>query len=645
MKNFRKFVFSNKQISFRLLMSVCVIMLFGIMSLFLIQPSAQMQDRNQELAEKAVRLNNMKLSPPTAFDALKTQAPPPIQTFNGTLTASDPTFNRPNSFNQGGNCDLSTFGTAAHYKAVPFTLNFAGNYSISLLPEDGAAVTPPSADTFIALYGPGGFNPANPCANAITANDDFGTFLSKITTTTPLAAGNYTLVVSSFENNPPDLPYTFSAVLLNASETLVNNNIIKDGGFEQNVNDFNPFWNSTSTLYGSSLCTVSFCGTLSSAAPRTGNGWLFFDAASSAPETGSASQTVVIPAGTFPVLNYYLRMGSVNAPFNSTLRVQVDGTTIQTITEPSTADADYKLYSISLESFADGGSHVIRFLYNRPAGATTPDAFSIDDVSLIANPAPMADLALSIVDSPDPVSAGSNIRYSIFVNNNGPNFATNVVLSTAVPANTTFVSLTQTGKFQFTCTTPAAGGTGNITCTNPSLILGRQEIVLVVRVNPGTPNGTVITRNATISAQTIDPVPGNNSATATTTVGSGGSTLPCPANTLDFNGDKRADYVVFRPGNNTWYVNPSSAANNLTFTGQPFGSFATDILTPGDYDGDGITDYAVWRRDNGHVFMFCAVRPTRSSASSSDRTAMNPSHVIMTATARPIMRLCAVKTA
>ena len=86
--------------------------------------------------------------------------------------------------------------------------------------------------------------------------------------------------------------------------------------------------------------------------------------------------------------------------------------------------------------------------------------------------------------------------------------------------------------------------------------------------------------------------------------GSGGpvTTRPAALNLLDFTGDARADYAVFRPSNNFWYINPSSAANN-SFTGQPFGDSTTDILTPGDYDGDGITDIAVWRRTNGTFFV------------------------------------------
>jgi hypothetical protein len=75
----------------------------------------------------------------------------------------------------------------------------------------------------------------------------------------------------------------------------------------------------------------------------------------------------------------------------------------------------------------------------------------------------------------------------------------------------------------------------------------------------------------------------------------GGSTA-----TIDFDGDGKTDYSVFRLSENNWYINRSS---NGTFSATNFGSTQTDILTPGDYDGDGKTDIAVWRTTNG-VFYY-----------------------------------------
>ncbi len=131
---------------------------------------------------------------------------------------------------------------------------------------------------------------------------------------------------------------------------------------------------------------------------------------------------------------------------------------------------------------------------------------------------PGANLSVTKADSPDPVAAAGNVIYAITVHNSGPAAATAVSLSDVVPTNTTFVSLTAPAGW--TCSTPAVGGTGTVSCTNPSLASGASAaFTLVVNVNAATPNGTIITNTAAASSSTTDPNTGNNSATATTTVG------------------------------------------------------------------------------------------------------------------------------
>jgi Tol biopolymer transport system component len=65
---------------------------------------------------------------------------------------------------------------------------------------------------------------------------------------------------------------------------------------------------------------------------------------------------------------------------------------------------------------------------------------------------------------------------------------------------------------------------------------------------------------------------------------------PLPRTFADFDGDSRSDVSVFRPSDNTWYIDRSTQG----FTAARFG-LASDVLTPGDYDGDGKTDIAIFR--------------------------------------------------
>ena len=66
-------------------------------------------------------------------------------------------------------------------------------------------------------------------------------------------------------------------------------------------------------------------------------------------------------------------------------------------------------------------------------------------------------------------------------------------------------------------------------------------------------------------------------------------------NAVNYDTDNKADFSVFRPSDNTWYIAKSGGGITI----QNFGLANEDYPTPGDYDGDGRGDISVWRDTNG----------------------------------------------
>lgn len=151
------------------------------------------------------------------------------------------------------------------------------------------------------------------------------------------------------------------------------------------------------------------------------------------------------------------------------------------------------------------------------AGSTDPNGGN-DSASAPTTVTQNANLAVT-KSGPPSIAAGANATYSVTVTNNGASTAMNVSLTDAVPANTTFVSATQTAGPTFSCTTPAAGATGTITCNIASLANGASATFsFVFRVSPAATAGTTITNTANVSTTTTDQAMGNNTSQAMTNV-------------------------------------------------------------------------------------------------------------------------------
>ena len=125
-----------------------------------------------------------------------------------------------------------------------------------------------------------------------------------------------------------------------------------------------------------------------------------------------------------------------------------------------------------------------------------------------------ADLALSTAARPSSVFSGNNITYTQTITNNGPATSSAVVFTEATPTNTTFESVIAPSGW--TCTTPAVGATGTITCNATSLTAGSAADIIVVVNVPATVTAASITANSSVSATTNDPNSANNSTTAVT---------------------------------------------------------------------------------------------------------------------------------
>ena len=137
--------------------------------------------------------------------------------------------------------------------------------------------------------------------------------------------------------------------------------------------------------------------------------------------------------------------------------------------------------------------------------------------SIIVEPTTTSDLAVSISVSPTPVFVSSNLTYTITVQNlgqaNTPTTTYNVLTDT-LPTSVTFSSITTPSSW--TCTTPAVGSTGTISCLISTAMAKYTAATFAITVSAPSA-ATTLTNTATV-ALTGDPNANNNSATSYTVV-------------------------------------------------------------------------------------------------------------------------------
>lgn len=214
----------------------------------------------------------------------------------------------------------------------------------------------------------------------------------------------------------------------------------------------------------------------------------------------NATFTQNVPAGT--------TFQSLNTPAGwSCTTPAVGGTGTITCSKASMANSETASFTLAVTVTAGSGSIGSQVI----GDSATYDPDSLDDTASTSTNvvAPLsADLSLTKTTNATTAPAGSTITYTLTLTNAGPNAASNVVVTDVLPASLLFLSINAPAGF--TCTTPAVGANGTITCNAATFANGANvTFTLMVRVASGATTGSV-TNSASVSSSTSDPNGGNS---------------------------------------------------------------------------------------------------------------------------------------
>jgi len=132
---------------------------------------------------------------------------------------------------------------------------------------------------------------------------------------------------------------------------------------------------------------------------------------------------------------------------------------------------------------------------------TTADPTGVQTSSVPIQPTPAANVSISKTVSDATPADGSDVTYTLKLNNAGPDAAAGVAVSDPLPFGTTFVSSsTATGSLS----NPAVGTNGTVTWTVGTLSDGSTATATIVVLVSDTASGT-ITNTATETQTTADP--------------------------------------------------------------------------------------------------------------------------------------------
>jgi uncharacterized repeat protein (TIGR01451 family) len=374
-----------------------------------------------------------------------------------------------------------------------------------------------SADVAITKTGPATVTAGTDVTYTLTTTNNGPLDAQSVMTSDTLPA-NTTLVSFVQDSGPPDggtLPagasQTFTLVLHVNANAADGSTLTNTAQVSSTTPDPNAA-NNTATV-DSSVSAVADVA-VTKTGPATAQAGTSFTYTITATNSGPGDAQSVVVTDDIPVSE---TIQGANAPPGG--GVTVNGNTVTftvgTLAAGASATATITV-STDEAAVADG-----TVLTNSATGTTTTtDSNSANNngttSTTITN---QADLAVTKI-GPATVLPGTDITYTITVSNAGPNTARNVVLTDAVPANTTFVTEAQTSGPAFTFSNPPTGGTGTSSGTIAAFANGASAtFVIVVHADSATPANTTISNSATASMSSsfvTDTNSANDTGTATT---------------------------------------------------------------------------------------------------------------------------------
>ncbi len=234
------------------------------------------------------------------------------------------------------------------------------------------------------------------------------------------------------------------------------------------------------------------------------------------------------PASVVPGTSVVYTITVTNNGPSDAAAVSVADATPAGLTFSSNSGACVTAFPCAFGTITAGATRTITTTFSVPSGysganpilntatvtSTTSDAVAANNSATASTTVSAGSADVSITKTgPASVVPGTNVVYTITVTNAGPSNAAGVSVADVTPAGLTFVS-------------NAGACSGAFPCALGTIAAGASQVITTTfSVPPAYAGANPILNTATASATTGDPVPANNSATASTPVAAGSANL------------------------------------------------------------------------------------------------------------------------